>query len=417
MRNLTVAVIAGGIITSISLGTRYSFGLFLDPVIETLGTDKGAFSLVIAVQNIVWGVSQPLAGAIADRYGTGRVLSAGGLAYCGSLLMMSTADSNGVLLLSAGFLTGAAVSAASFTVVLSAIGRMAPPAQRSMALGVVSAAGSIGQFVIIPLTRNLLDSGTWRSTAVVLAFMTLAILIFAPVLRGSASDQQSAAEKELQGEGNALRVDLQRAAASRSYLLLNLGFFVCGFHVVFIGTHLASYARDVNVSDSAAAQALALIGLFNVFGSLTAGFLGGRYNKSNLLAGLYGLRGLFILGYLLTPVSDATTVIFGATIGLLWLSTVPLTSGIVNQMFGTRNAGTLFGIVFLSHQMGSFLGAWLGGEISDRTGSYSGAWWTAIGLAVMATICHLLIDDGPVPDQPALPAYRISPAAGLPASS
>jgi predicted MFS family arabinose efflux permease len=411
--NLVLAIIAGGAITSIGLGIRYSFGLFLDPVIETLGTDRGAFALVIAVQNIVWGVSQPVAGAIADRFGTGKVLAAGGLAFAAAMLLMSTAETTELLMLSAGFLTGVAVAAASFTVVLSAVGRMAPVGRRSMALGVVSAAGSVGQFVLIPITRRLIDANDWQFAAVVLAFIALAIAVFAPVLRGSAIEQQTEAERSASGEGNPLSIDLRRAAASRSYLLLNLGFFVCGFHVVFIGTHLASYAGDVGVSDGAAAAALALIGLFNIFGSLLAGWLGDRHSKTKLLAGIYALRGVFIIGYILVPVSATTTVIFGATIGLLWLSTVPLTGGIVNQMFGTRNAGALFGIVFFSHQMGAFLGAWLGGEIADRTGSYNGAWWVAVGLAVMATMCHLFIDDGPAPDAVEPAAYRLAPTGGV----
>ncbi len=411
--NLVLAILAGGTITSISLGVRYSFGLFLDPVVETLGTDRGAFALVIAVQNIVWGLAQPVAGGVADRYGTGRTLAAGGLAFAGSMVLMSTAESTAMLMLSAGFLTGVAVAAASFTVVLSAVGRMAPIGRRSLALGVVSAAGSIGQFVLIPVARRLIDAQDWRFAAAVLAVVTIAIAAFAPVLRGSAIEQQSESERASAGAGNPLSVDLRRAASSRSYMLLNLGFFVCGFHVVFIGTHLASYAAEVGVSDNAAANALALIGLFNVFGSLLAGALGDRYSKTRLLAGIYALRGVFIVGYLLVPITNTTTVVFGATIGLLWLSTVPLTGGIVNQMFGTRNAGALFGIVFFSHQMGAFLGAWMGGEIADQTGSYTAAWWAAVALAVMATLCHLVIDDGPAPGAEVPARTRVAPAGGL----
>jgi MFS family permease len=312
--------------------------------------------LAIAVQQIVWGVSQPIAGAISDRFGAARVLAAGAILYGLALVLMSTASGPGMLIFSTGFLTGLSVGAASFAVVLSAVGRMVPAERRLMTLGIVSAIGSLGQFALVPVAR---------------------------------------------------------AARARPYLLLNGAFFVCGFHVTFIATHLRSDSEDLGQSTAAASTALALIGLFNVFGSLAAGWLGARYSNTKLLAGIYGLRAVVITAFMLVPASSGLTVAFGAAIGVLWLSTVPLTSGMVTEQFGTAHSGTLFGIVFLSHQVGAFAGAWMGGELADATGSYDSAWWIAVGLGAMAMVLHLLISDGPVPDLPS-PGRRVrlAPAGG-----
>ena len=408
---LWLVVAAGGTITAISLGVRSTFGLFLDPVIESLDTDRGTFALAIAIQQIVWGISQPIAGAISDRFGAARVLAGGSVLYGVALLLMSTASSNGMLILSAGFLTGLSVGAASFAVVLSAVGRMVPPERRMVSLGIVSAVGSLGQFLLVPLARARIDSASWESAAILLAVVAFAALLFTPAIRGRAADfrdPQVASEEE----ARPLRDELRRAAHARPYLLLNAAFFVCGFHVTFIATHLPSYSEDLGQTGSAAATALALIGLFNVFGSLGAGWLGARYSNTKLLAGIYGLRAIVITAFMLVPASSGLTIVFGAAIGVLWLSTVPLTSGMVTEQFGTTHSGTLFGIVFLSHQVGAFAGAWMGGELADATGSYDSAWWIAAGLGLMAMLIHLLITEGPVPDGP-LPGGppRLAPAA------
>ncbi len=410
---LWAAIAAGGVVTSVALGTRSTFGLFLQPVVETIGTNRGTFALAIAIQQIVWGVCQPIAGAIADKFGTARVLAAGAVFFGAAMALMSTATSEAVLILSAGFLSGLAVATASFTVVLSAVGRMAPPEKRSMALGLVSAAGSIGQFVLIPLVRAILDRADWQTAAITLGVIGLTLLLFAPVLRGRSIDQVSAADRAAEGEARSLRDDLRRAGRSPHYLLLNAAFFVCGFHVTFIATHLPTYVDDLGLTERSGDVALMMIGLFNVFGSLAAGFLGGRFSKTRLLAGIYGMRAVAITAFLLISPSAATTVVFGAAMGLLWLSTVPLTSGIVTQQFGTANSGTLFGIVFLAHQLGAFAGAYMGGLIADETGSYELVWWIAIALGLMAMILHLILDDGPVPDEPALPRVGLAPAGGL----
>lgn len=398
-RSLALVIVAGSVITSIVIGVRLTFGLYLDPVVDALSTDRGTYALAIAIQNLVWGLSQPFAGAIADRYGTARVLAIGAVGYAASMVLMASADSTGVLLLSAGFLVGLSTGAASFAVVLSAVGRLVPPDRRSMALGIVTAMGSVGQFVLVPFTQRLLASTDWRTTVVVLAGVVVLVAVFAPPFRGRAVDQMSAAEAA-EGE-RPLSEELRRAAGHRSYVLLNLAFFVCGFHVTFIGTHLPSYVADLGIAASAAATALALIGLFNIAGSLTAGWLGGHHSKTRLLSIIYAARAVVIAGYVLLPISATTTIVFGALFGLLWLSTVPLTSGIVTQQFGTRHAGALFGIVFLSHQLGAFIGVWLGGELSDATGSYRVVWFLAIALGVMAAILHLFIDEGPAPLLPA----------------
>ena len=409
---LWAVIAAGGIITAISLGVRSTFGLFLDPVIESLDTDRGTFALAVAIQQVIWGLSQPVAGAISDRYGAARTLAGGTVLYFVAMVMMSTAESTGMLLLSAGFLTGLSVGAASFAVVLSAVGRMVEAERRSMALGIVSAVGSLGQFVLVPIARNRIDATSWEDTAVLLAVIALLAIVFTPAIRGRAADFVTA-DASSDPASRPLRDELRRAAHARPYLLLNGAFFVCGFHVTFIATHLPSYSEDLGQTGSAASTSLALIGLFNVFGSLAAGWLGARHSKTKLLAGIYALRAVVITGFVLLPSSGGLTIAFGAAIGVLWLSTVPLTSAMVTEQFGTAHSGTLFGIVFLSHQVGAFGGAWIGGELADATGSYDSSWWIAVGLGLMATVLHLLITEGPVPDPPPVGSggVRVAPTA------
>lgn len=410
---LPLLVLAGGLITAASLGARSTFGLFLDPVVTSMGTGRATFALAVAIQNLAWGLSQPFAGAIADRFGTAKVLSAGAVVYALGLAMLSQATSATGVYLSIGLVVGIGTGAASFAVVLSAVGRMAPPHQRSMALGVASAMGSVGQLTLIPLFRYLIDSIGWQDAALWLAAIVLSVIVFAPLLRGRSAEQAAQAVSADQAARAAaepkvrLRNELRRAAHSRAFLLLNLGFFVCGFHVTFVGTHLASYAVDVGQPRSVAATALAVIGLFNIFGSLAAGALGSRFAKRKLLSIIYGTRAVVFAVFMVVPHNTTSFLVFGAAMGLLWLSTVPLTSGIVASQFGTAHAGTLFGIVFLSHQLGAFVGAWMGGTLADRLGSYNPVWWIGVGLGVMAAVVHLLIDEGPQPDVPAAPERRL----------
>ncbi len=409
-----IAVIAGGSIAALSLGVRSTFGVFLDPVVDGLSIDRGTFALAVAVQQLFWGLSQPIAGALADRYGSGRVLATGGLLYAAGMIAMSSASDGVLLTLSAGVLTGIAVGAAGFSVVLASVGRMVRPERRALALGVVSAIGSLGQFVLIPVARQLIDNGGWERTARVLGLIVLLVVVAARFLLGRSADFADSGVAA--PEARPLRAELRRAAHAPGYRRLNAAFFVCGFHVTFIGTHLVSYVGDLRIRPEAADLALMLIGLFNVVGSLAAGWLGSRHSNTMLLAAIYGLRAVVIAAFLVVPASAGSVVVFGAAMGVLWLSTVPLTSGIVAAQFGTTHAGTLFGIVFLSHQFGAFAGAWLGGELADATGSYDIAWWIGVALGVVAMLFHIGLDEGPAPDPPEVGPVRLRPAAGIAAA-
>lgn len=411
---LWIVVTFGGLLTAVALGIRSTFGVFVDPISDGLFSgEKGSFALAIAIQSIVWGVSQPVAGAISDRFGAALTYAAGLVLFAFSLFLMSISTSTGMLVLSTGLLIGLGLGAASFSVVLSAVGRMVTPEKRPMALGIVSAVGSIGQFFFVPLARSLINRYSWETTAVIFAVIVIAALVLTPTLRGSARRFFPEPAQEQEPE-RSLRDELRRAAHARPYLLLNAAFFVCGFHVTFIGTFLPSYGEDLGHAD-AAVLALGLIGLFNVFGSLAAGALGGRHSKTRLLAGIYALRAIVIAAYVLAPSSGAATIIFGCAIGVLWLSTVPLTSAMVSEQFGTTHSGTLFGIVFLAHQFGALAGALLGGNLRDAYGSYDVVWWLAVALGVLAMVLHLMITEGPVPEPPPATAGagRFAPAGGL----
>lgn len=407
-------MVAGGVITSLSLGVRSTFGLLVGPIADGLNADLGSISLAIAIQNLMWGFSQPLAGALSDRFGATWTLAGGGVLYAVAMAMMSMAQSTGAIILSGGFIAGIAVGAASFGVVLSAVGRMAPPEKRSLMLGIVSAIGSLGQFALIPIARILLDRGDWQSTSFAMAVILIPIILVAPAMRSKMIETEDATknrEASAPAQGRTLKEDLARASTSRPYLLLNAAFFVCGFHVTFIGVHLAGFLNLEGLSTTTASTGLALIGLFNVFGSLLVGVLGQRFSYTKLLAGIYGMRAVVISIFVLMPVTPTSTIIFAMAMGVLWLSTVPPTSGIVTEMFGPANSGALFGIVFLSHQMGSFIGAWMGGEVVDITGSYSLMWWLAVALGVFAMAMHLLLKEGPAPETPRGRGFGLATAA------
>ena len=405
---LWVAIAAGGAITSVSLGVRSTFGLLLEPMAEGLDTQTGSIAIAIAVQNLLWGFSQPVAGAISDRFGAARTLAGGGVLYLAAMLLLARSSAPGMVLVSGGFVTGVAVGVASFAVVLSAVGKMAPPEKRSLYLGIVSATGSLGQFVLVPITQWHLDRNEWTDTVVVLGLIAAVIVLVAPFMTMSrvevhteTVDTDAAPREPVPEPGRSLRHELRRAAHSRSYLMVNGAFFVCGFHVTFIGVFLPGYAEDGGLPLSTTSTALALIGLFNVAGSLIAGVLGQRLRFTVVLAWIYGLRTVVITVYILSPLTSTSTIVFSMGMGLLWLATVPMTSAIVAQQFGPAHAGALFGIVFLSHQVGSFVGAFLGGELVDATDSYAAMWWIAVALGVVAMALHLLIDESPVPEPPA----------------
>ena len=382
-----IVIVAGGVVLSTTFGIRAAFGLFLHPLSHDLGFGRGIFAFAIALQNLVWGLAQPFAGAIADRYGSGRVIAVGGVIYAIGVILMSQASDLTGLTIGAGFFVGIGLSGAAFAVVLAAIGRTVPDRWRSLALGIGAATGSVGQFIWAPIGQGLLQEFGWSSALLIMGVAAFIAVPMAAFLTGKA---RHAGPRQSLGEA------LTEARRHPGYLLLNAGFFVCGFQVTFIATHLPAFVNDLGLPGNIAAWSLALVGAANIVGTLVAGYLGGVYSKKYLLSALYFARSVVIVVYLLLPITATSTLVFGAAIGLLWLSTVPLTSSLVDQIFGTRYLATLFGIVFFSHQVGAFLGIWLGGVVFDTTGSYGPIWWAAVLLGVLAMLCHWPIDERPV---------------------
>jgi predicted MFS family arabinose efflux permease len=342
----------------------------------------------MAVQNLSWGIAGPFAGALADRFGAFRVLLVGGVLYALGLVTMALATTGLAFTGSAGVLLGMAQSGTTYAVVYGVIARQVDPAKRSWAMGVTAAAGSFGQFLMVPVETWLIGHTGWQTALFVLGAMALAILPLAVGLREPAHPAAAPGASQ-QSLGSALR----EAFAYPPFLLLTAGYFVCGFHVVFIGVHMPSYLKDKGFGPDVATVALMLIGLFNVFGTYAAGSLGQRLAKRHILAAIYGLRALVILAFVLVPVSATSVYLFAATMGLLWLSTVPPTNAIVVQIFGVRHMSMLGGFVFLSHQIGSFMGVWLGGRLYDATGSYDVVWWIAVALGIFAMLINLPVRE------------------------
>ena len=374
-----LVLLAGSLLMIVTFGTRAGFGLFLAPMSSDLGWGREVFALAIAIQNLCWGACQPFAGALADRYGSGRTLALGTLLYAAGVLIMASTAAPLTLHLSAGVLVGLGLAGSSLGIVLAAVSRTVPEERRSRALGLVMAAGSLGQFLMVPLGQTLLGAFGWSTALLFLGLGVLLVTPLAVVLTG---------RPEETGPSQSVVDALGEAGRHGSYWLLIAGFFVCGFHVAFIAAHLPAYITDLGFAPILGAWALALVGLFNVVGSYSSGVLGGRYSKKYLLSFLYFSRAALIAVFLLIPPTPTTVLVFAAIMGLLWLSTVPLTSGLVAQMFGPRYMGMLFGIVFFSHQVGSFLGVWLGGYLFDTTGSYDVVWWAGVALGVFAGLVH-----------------------------
>jgi len=387
-RTPLVVFLTACLLLFVSFGTRASFGLYLQPVSAELGWGREVFGLAIAIQNIMVGVAQPFTSAIADRFGTGRMIVAGGLCYAAGLALMSHASSPTDAYLGLGVLTGLGLSGTSFAIVFGAIGRVVSDEKRSLALGVGGSIGSIGQFAMVPMGQAFLAAYGWSTVLLMLSVVILITLPIAGVLKGKPADH---------GSTQSLREALHEAGGHNGYRLLICGFFVCGFHVAYIGTHLPAFVVDKGLAPQVGAWALGLVGLFNIVGSTLAGFIGGKINKPYLLSGIYFGRALLFIAFLIVPITDVTVLLFGAIMGLMWLSTVPVTSALVAQIFGPRYMGTLFGIVFFSHQLGAFLGAWLGGFVYDQTGSYDIVWWIAAGLGVVSGLLHLPINARPLP--------------------
>jgi len=390
-------VLVSCLVAAITFGSRAGFGLYLEPITSDRGLGREVFALAIGIQNIVWGVGQPLAGALADRFGTTRVLIGGALLYALGMVATALATTPLGLHLSAGLLVGIGGSGASFGIVMAAASRLVPEARRSWAMGLVVASSSLGQFLYAFLNHALITALGWQAALVILGGILLSILPMALAFRGEAGTVAGSAHLSL---GAALR----EAIGHRSYLLLVAGFFTCGYHVAFIQTHLPPYIADAGVAPWVAAAAIGLVGLFNMIGSYASGVIAGRRSKKRLLALVYFARSAVILAIVSFPPTATSTLLFSAAMGLLWLSTVPPTSGLVALMFGPHWMATLFGIVFFGHQLGALLGVWLGGFWFDRSGSYDAVWATMVAMGIVAGLLHLPIVERPVARLRAAPA-------------
>ena len=385
-------IICGCLIAAMTFGPRSAMGFFQLPMLAEKGWDRTTFGLAMAIQNLFWGAGLPFFGAIADRYGTWRVLALSGIIYAAGLLLMATATTPTMLHIGGGVLVGLGVASGGFGIVLAAFARHVPAERRSFVFGIGTAAGSAGMFIFSPISVGLISAYGWSDTLMIMAAAMLIIPLLAiPLAGNSKSGKISQAEIE-QSAGQALR----EALGHQSFLLLTSGFFVCGFQVAFITAHFPAYVSDIGIAPSYAAIALALIGFFNIIGSLASGFIGQRYSKPIFLAWIYIGRSVVITAFLLLPQTPATVIIFAILMGLLWLSTVPPTNALVAIMFGTRHLGMLGGVVFFSHQIGSFLGVWLGGYLYDRFGSYDGVWWLGVALGLFAALVHWPIAERPV---------------------
>ncbi len=385
-------IIAGSLVAMLTFGPRSAMGFFQLPMLNDTGWDRSTFGLAMAIQNLCWGLGQPIFGALADKYGTGRMLTLSGVLYALGLFVMAHADAPVWLHIGGGVLVGLGVASGSFGIILSAFARNVTPEQRSLAFGIGTAAGSAGMFLFAPLSQGLISAFGWSDSLVYLGLMMLIVPLLAWPLRGNAkSGTQSRSEVE-QSVGHALR----EAFAHKSYLLLASGFFVCGFQVAFITAHFPAYLGDIGIDARYAVIAMALIGFFNVIGSLASGVIGQRYSKPYFLAWIYLARSLAVTLFLLLPQSPTSVIVFAIVMGLLWLSTVPPTNALVAIMFGTRHLGLLGGIVFLSHQVGSFLGVWMGGYLYDKFGSYDVVWWFGVALGIFAAIVHWPIRESAV---------------------
>lgn len=385
-----IVVLAAALILCMGMGLRQSFGLFLKPISDELQLGREAFAFAMALQNIVWGLSQPFAGAIADKFGAGKVVAVSGALYAGGLALASTASDAVGLQISLGLLIGLGLSGTSFAVVLGAVGRMVPENRRSLALGLTTAGGSIGMFGFIPIGQSLISAIGWAEALLMLSFLCATVVVLAAALAGKPEADGPAAQRQSLSEA------IVEARGHSGYWLLTVGFFVCGFHVTFIAVHLPAFLTDEGLTPEFGALALAAIGLANIASGIFAGVCGDKFRKKYLLSGFYLGRAVVMTGLLLIPITETSAMIFAVLIGLLWLGTVPLTSALVAQIFGVRYLSTLFGFVFFSHQLGAFLGAWLGGYAHDLTGSYEIVWIISVALGLIAAAFHLPIADNPV---------------------
>lgn len=391
-RTPAVVLTCGTIILFISFGARNIFGLLLDPMTISLGWTAADFSFAIALQAFLWGITTPITASLADRFGTARMVGLGGALYAAGLALMSMVQTPMHMNLTSGLMLGLGLSATGFPIILAAVTKRIDAKRRSLFLGIGSAAGSSGQLALVPLGQYFIGDYGWVTAVIVFACIVAIIVPLSWALVEPRREAPAADAAPQQKLGEALR----EAMGHRGFILLTTGYFVCGFQVLFLGTHLPKFLTEAGQSPWVGATALSLIGLFNIIGTLSWGALGGRYPQKYLLTSIYLLRSSVLIVFILLPITPLSTYIFSAAIGLLWLATVPLTSGLVAQIFGIRYMATLTGVVFFSHQLGSFFGAWLGGKLFTETGSYDTVWWIAIGLGLIAAALHYPIDDKPV---------------------
>ena len=390
-RTPLVVITAGCLIALLGFGARSAYGLLLEPMTSARGWGRETFAVAIAIQNLVWGFGVPFASMLADRYGPSRVLAAGAVVYALGTAGMATATTGIGLTLFGGVLTGLGIALTSFSIALAAMAKVVEPGRQSLVLGIGTSAGSLGQVIFSPLSQLVIAEYGWDSALFFLAASVLFIVPLAFVLPGNAAVSGETKIEQRLGEA------ILEAIRHRGYVLLTLGFFVCGFHVAFITVHFPAYVKDLGLAPEVGAYAIAIIGLCNIVGAFLSGLAGQRWPKKNGLVFIYSLRAVAIASLLLADKTASAIYLFAAVMGFLWLSTVPLTSGIVAQVFGLRFMATLFGIVFLSHQLGSFLGVWLGGYLFDRTGTYDVVWWTGVVLSVVAALVHVPINERPLP--------------------
>ena len=395
--SMTQVLVCGAAIVTVSMGIRHGFGLWLQPITQSQGWSRETFAFAIALQNLVWGVSGIFAGMAADRFGAFKVVATGAVLYALGLIGMASATTPLLFTVTAGMLIGMAQAGTTYAVVYGVIGRNIPASKRSWAMGVAAAAGSFGQFLMVPTEGFLIGSLGWQTALMVLGLVALMMMPLAWGLREPGLSASAALPRE-----QTIWQALQEAFKYPSFQLLMAGYFVCGFQVVFIGVHMPSYLKDHGLSPQVASYALALIGLFNVFGTYASGALGQRWPKRHILAFIYLARAVAISLFLWAPLTPMSVYIFSAVMGVLWLSTVPATNAAVAQIFGVAHLSMLSGFVFFSHQIGSFMGVWLGGYLYDRTGSYDVVWYISIALGVLAALVNLPIKESAIIRSPAL---------------
>ncbi|MBT5047649.1 MAG: MFS transporter [Rhodospirillaceae bacterium] len=389
-RTPTIVLFCGTMILLLTFGVRQTYGLLLAPISEVNGWPLGVFSLSMALQVLIWGFSTPILGGIADRYGAGRVASMGLLLYAGGLWMMAEATTVAEIHFSTGFLTGIGMSACGFPIILAVVGRSVGAERRSLFLGIASAGGSSGQVIVVPIAQYFITGGSYAAALIAMAIALALVVPLVAAVSGKPQRPDGAGidQSVFEAVGEALR--------HRGFVLLVAGFFVCGYQTMFIGAHLPNFLKEADIGPGVAATCVALIGFFNIVGCWIWGALGGRYSKKLLLAILYLARSAGIALFITLPITDVSAILFASYTGLLWLGTIPLTSGLVAQIFGVQYMAMLYGFAFLSHQVGSFLGIWMGGAVRDFSGSYDAVWWCAVGLGFVAAAIHWPIDERPV---------------------